>query len=176
MALLANKFRVRSHDPSPLAQAAMLVVADAAVYNPPYASASDSGTPKPGVLFPGAIVVLNASGKAALADNDDALTDAPALLFTAADGDQDYDGAFTGKVTLLQGGMELELDPDNYVAAAYTPNQKLTCGHAGGTSTGKFRAAASGEQIYAIVGPAGLDAATSILHVIVPAGICPAAP
>ncbi len=176
MSLLNNKFQVRSHDCHASAQAALMVVLDVEGFAGPYASLPASGTPQPGAIFPGAIVVMNASGNAALADNDDASTDAPALLFTAVDGDQDLDGSFVGKVTCLQGGMELELDVTNFVAGVYTPGDFLTVGHAGGPSIGQFRAAASGEQIYAAVGSRGQDAVNSILHVIVPAGICPEVP
>ena len=175
MTILNNVFQVRSHDCHPNAQAALMVVFDVEGYLGPYASLPASGTPRAGAIFPGAIVVMNASGNATLADNDNALTDAPSLLFTAVDGDQDLDGAFVGKITCLQGGMELELDTGNYVAAAYTAGDFLTCGHAGGSSEGMFRAAATNEQMYAVVGSRGLDV-NNVLHVIVPAGICPAAP
>jgi hypothetical protein len=176
MSILTNKFQVRSHDCHPNAQAALMVVFAIEGHVGPYASLPASGTPPLGVIFPGAIVVMNANGNIELGDNDDPLTHVPSLLYTAVDGDQDYDGAFVGKVTCLQGGMELELDTGNYVAASYAKGEKLTVGHAGGSSKGQFRAAASTEQIYAVVGARGLDAATDILHVIVPAGICPALP
>lgn len=176
MTRLNNVFQVRSHDPHANAKTAMMIVADVEGFAGPYASLPASGTPTPGTIFPGAIVVMNANGNVALADNDNALTDAPSLLFTAIDGDQDLDGSFVGKVTCLQGGMELELDPSNYVSAAYTPGDKLTVGDTGSTSVGQFRAAVTNEQIYALVGSRGLDVSTSILHVIVPAGICPAMP
>jgi hypothetical protein len=51
----------------------------------------------------------------------------------------------------------------------------LTCGQASATACiGKFRAAASGEQIYGVVGPLGLNATTGVLDVIIPQGISPA--
>jgi len=153
-----------------------MVVFDVEGFAGPYASLPASGTPRAGDIFPGAIVVMNANGNATLADNDNALTDFPALLFTAVDGDQDLDGAFVGKITCLQGGMELELDVSNFVAGTYAPGDVLTVGHAGGSSVGQFRAAAGGEQFYAVVGSRGQDTVNNILHVIVPAGICPAAP
>lgn len=172
MTLLNVAFDVVSHDPHANAKAALMVVFNVEGFAGPYASLPASGTPQPGNIFPGAIVVMNANGNCLLADNADALTDAPALLFTAVDGDQDFDGAFVGKVTCLQGGMELKLGTPNYVPGAYTPGQKLTCDN---TTPGKFRVAVATEQIYGIVGSRGLDAATSLLYVIVPAGISPAA-
>lgn len=175
MSILLNKFQVRSHDCHPNAQAALMSVFSIEGHEGPYASLPSEGTPKTGDIFPGAIVVMNANGNIELADNDDAKTDAPALLWTAVDGDQDLDGAFVGKATCLQGGMELELDTGNYVAAAYTIGQRLTVANTA-ANAGKFRAATTGEQIYAVVGSRGLDTATNILHAIVPAGICPAAP
>jgi hypothetical protein len=151
----------------------MLVVFNVEGYQGPYASLPASGTPQPGDIFPGAIVVMNANGNVVLADNADALTDAPSLLFTVADGDQDLDGAFVGKVTCLQGGMELKLGEPNYVAGAYAPGDLLSC--ASGADAGKFEAAVAGEQIYAIVGSRGQDTTNNLLYVIVPAGINPAA-
>jgi hypothetical protein len=116
---------------------------------------------------------MDANGEAIPADNDDASTDAPCMMFVAVDGDVDYDGAFVHKITCIAGGSRYVVE--NYVAAAYTPGQMLTCGHAGGTSVGQWRAAAAGEQIYGVVGPDGLDAVNNILDVIVPQGIAPAA-
>ncbi len=175
MTILTNNFQIRSHDCHPNAQAALMVVFNVANYTGPYAAVPASGTPVAGDIFPGAIVVMDANGQVDLADNDNALTDAPSLLYTAVDGDQDLDGAFTGLVTCLQGGMELELDTGNYESAAYTPGAKLSVGNTA-ANAGKFRAAAQGEQIYAVVGARGLNTVTNILHVIVPAGICPALP
>ena len=175
MTLLNVEFDVVSHDPHANAKASMMVMLDVEGYAGPYAALPASGTPQPGDIFPGAIVVMNANGNALRADNDDALTNFPVMLFVTIDGDQDLDGSFVGKITCLQGGMELKLGTPNYVAAAYTPGQKLTCGNTA-TDAGKFRAAASTEQIYGIVGSRGLDAATALLYVIVPAGISPALP
>jgi hypothetical protein len=174
MTLLNVVFDIVSHDPHANAKASMMVMLDVEGYAGPYSALPATGTPRPGDIFPGAIVVMNANGKAQLADNDVALSDAPALLFTCIDGDQDLDGSFAGKVTCLQGGFELKLGQPNFVAAVYTPGQKLTVANTA-THAGKFRAATSGEQIYGVVGSRGLDTTNSILYVIVPAGISPAA-
>ncbi len=168
MTQLESKFDVISHDPHPAALASQMVVLNVA--SPPAPAAS--GTPTPGTIQAGTIVVMDANGEAIPADNDDSSTDAPCMLFVAIDGDVDYDGAFVHKVTCMAGGGELQVE--NYVAAAYTPGQMLTCGHAGGTSIGQWRAAASGEQIYGVVGPDGLDTVENVLDVIVPQGIAPA--
>ena len=170
MTQLESKFDVISHDPHPAALASQMVVLD--VKNPP--SPQPSGTPTPGSIYPGTIVIMDTDGKAIPADNDDAKTDAPCLMFVAIDGDVDYDGAFVHKMTCMAGGGELLVE--NYVSDTYQPGDMLTCGHAGGTSIGKWRKAASGEQIYGVVGPEGLDTVNEVLDVIVPQGIAPAGP
>jgi len=175
MTILNRSFDVITHDVHPNAQAALMKVFAVEGYVGPYSSLPASGTPVPGSLDAGTIVVMNSNGNVAKADNDDASSDAPALLWTVVDGDKDLDGAFVGKVTCLQGGMELKLDSVNYVAAAYTPGDYLTCGDAGTSSQGMWRAAAAGEQIYGVVSDEGLDATNELLYVLVPAGICPAA-
>lgn len=170
MTLLNSKFDIDTHDPHPNALAGLMQVLE--VKNPP--AISPSGTPTPGVIGSGSIVIMDTDGKAILADNDDAKTHAPALFFVAVDGDMDLDGAFVHKVTCIQGGAEFTVE--NYVAAVYTPGQMLTCGHAAGSSIGQWRAAVSGEQIYGIVGPRGLNAIENTLDVFLPQGIAPALP
>lgn len=169
MTQLSSKFDIISHDPHPAALASQMVVLAVAGAPGP----APSGTPTPGAITAGTIVVMNASGEAIPADNDNASTDAPCMMFVAIDGNVDYDGAFVHKITCMAGGGELEVE--NYVAAAYVPGEMLTCGHAGGSSIGQWRHAAAGEQIYGVVGPQGLDAINNVLDVIVPQGIAPAA-
>jgi len=170
MTLLNSKFDVDTHDPHACALASLMLVLD--VKNPPAPSAS--GTPTPGNIGPGSIVIMDTDGKAILADNDDAKTNAPAMFFVAVDGDQDLDGAFVHKITCIQGGCEMTVE--NYVTGAYQPGDLLTCGHAGGSSVGQWRKAASGEQIYGVVGPRGLDTVNNTLDVFLPQGISPAVP
>jgi hypothetical protein len=158
MTQLSSKFDIISHDPHPAALASQMVVLAVAGAPGP----APSGTPTPGAITAGTIVVMNASGEAIPADNDNASTDAPCMMFVAIDGNVDYDGAFVHKITCMAGGGELEVE--NYVAAAYVPGEMLTCGHA-----------ATGEQIYGVVGPQGLDTVNNVLDVIVPQGIAPAA-
>ncbi len=170
MTLLNTKFDIDTHDPHSNALAGLMQVLE--VKNPPAPSAS--GTPTPGTIGAGTIVIMDTDGKAIPADNDDAKTHAPACFFVAVDGDMDLDGAFVHKITCIQGGCEMTVE--NYVTAAYTPGQLLTCGHTAGGSVGEWRAAATGEQIYGIVGPRGLDTVNSTLDVFLPQGIAPAAP
>ena len=176
MTILNSQFDVISRDPHKNALAGLMVVLD--VKNPPspYGSLPASGTPVPGSIAAGTIVVMDNTGKAIAADNDDALTDAPQMLFIAVDGDQDYDGAFVHKLTCIQGGGEFQLDTGNYVAGPYDPGDKLTCGDTGTTSVGQFRLAASGEQIYGMVGADGQDVVKGVLYIIIPQGISPAMP
>lgn len=165
MSRLNSNFDIISHDPHSNALAGLMEVLDLASPTSPAAN----GTPTLGTVGPGTIVVMDSDGKAIVADNADASTNAPVMMFTVIDGDVDFDGAFTGKVTCLQGGGDLLVT--NYKAASYTPGAMLTCDN---TTPGDWRAAASGEQIYGVVGPRGLDTVNSVLHVIIPQGISPA--
>ncbi len=176
MTILNSLFDIIGHDPHANARAGLMTVLAVEGFAGPYASLPASGTPVAGDIPAGAIVVMNANGNAVMADNDDALTNAPTMLFVTVDGDQDYSGAFVGKLTCIQGGAEFQLDPENFVAGTYTPRQWLTCGDTTTTTVGKFRAAASGEQIYGMVGQLGQDTTKGTLHVIIPQGIAPALP
>ena len=111
MSRLNSNFDIISHDPHPNALAGLVEVLDLASPTSPAAN----GTPTLGVVGPGTIVVMDANGAAIVADNADSSTDAPTLMFTVIDGDVDFDGAFTGKVTCLQGGGDLQVE--NYVVA-----------------------------------------------------------
>ncbi len=169
MSILTSGFDVITHDPPENAKAALALVLS--VYNPP--AVSSSGTPTARTNPAGSIVVMNSTGYAIPADNDAATTHAPALMFITIDGDMDYDGSFVHKLTCIQGGIEI-LTPQ-YVVTSYTPGAMLTCGQASGTAcVGKFRAVGSGEQIYGVVGPRGVNATTGLLDVIIPQGISPA--
>jgi hypothetical protein len=176
MTLLNSQFDVVSRDPHPNARAGLMVVL--AVDSPPspYGSLPAGGTPVAGNIPAGAIVVMKTNGKAILADNDNALTNAPQMFFITVDGDQDFDGAFVHVLTCIQGGGEFVLDTANFVSTTYNPGDMLTCGHAGGSSVGKFRKAATGEQIYGMVGPEGQDTTKGTLQIIIPQGISPAKP
>ena len=175
MTILNSQFDIISHDPHRNALAGLMTVLEVNNAPGPYDSLPASGTPVAGDIKAGNIVQMNTSGKAVKADNDDALSNAPAMMFIAADGDVDYDGAFVHKITCIQGGGEFLLDTNNFVADTYTPGNFLTCGHTAGSSVGLFRKAAAGEQIYGMVGQDGYDASKGTLHIIIPQGISPAA-
>lgn len=175
MTILNSMFDIIGHDPHANARAGLLTILEVEGFAGPYASLPASGTPQPGNIPAGSIVVMNANGNAILADNDDALTNAPSMLFVTIDGDQDYSGAFVGKLTCIQGGAEFQLDTENFRAAAYAPGDWLTCDDATAGVAGNFRAVAGGEQIYGMVGPLGYNATDDTLHVIIPQGIAPAA-
>jgi hypothetical protein len=172
MTILNSLFDIIGHDPHSNARAGLMTVLEVEGFQGPYAALPASGTPTPGDIPAGSIVVMNANGNAIVADN--ASIGAPAMLFVTVDGDQDYSGAFVGKLTCIQGGAEYQLDPENFVAASYTPGQWLSCGT--GADAGKFRVAAQDEQIYGMVGQLGQDTTKNTLHVIIPQGIAPVAP
>jgi len=167
MSLLNSNFDVITHDPHPNAPAGLVGLFEVADAPAPGAG----GTPVAGSIQPGSIVAVNADGKAVAADNDNALTNAPALLYVTVDGNADYDGAFFHKLTCVQGGCEILTE--QFVSGTYAVGDKLTCGN--GAEAGKFRAAESGEQIYGVVGNKGYDATKGVLHVVIPQGIAPAA-
>jgi hypothetical protein len=176
MTQLNSKFDVVSRDPHPNARAGLMVILDVEGATGPYGvGAPNTGTPIPGNIAAGMIVVMNASGRAIVADNVAALTDAPQMFYVAIDGDMDYDGAFVHRITTIQGGMEIVTDL--FVADAYLPGDKLTCGDSAGLVdySGYFRKAVATEQIYGLVGSDGLNTIENTLHVIIPQGISPAA-
>lgn len=181
MTALNSKFNFRGHDPHPAAKASLATVLKVHGALGPYSTPGGSGTPVPGPIFRGAIVMMNLAGEAVLADNDVTVIPYQASttktpFFVAVDGDQDFDGAFVHKVTALQGGMEIITDQ-------FTPNAGLVPGapvRPGATSTGdagKFRLAApsivpgADEQVYGYVGSEGYNTVTGLLHVIIPQGV-----
>lgn len=175
MTQLNSKFDVVSRDPHPNAKAGQMVILDVEGALGPYAPGGpDSGTPIPGSIYQGMIVVMNTSGKAVVADNANALTNAPQMFYVTVDGDRDFDGAFVHRLTCISGGCEIVTDL--YVPDAYVPGDKLTCGDSAGPTdySGYFRKAVAGEQIYGMVGSDGLNTIEGVLHVIIPQGISPA--
>ena len=171
MTILNSQFDVISRDPHKNALAGLMVVLDVKNAPGPYDSLPASGTPVPGDIPAGTIVVMDTDGAAIVADG--AVVTAPAMLFITVDGDQDYDGAFVHKLTCIQGGGEFKLDTNNFVAGSYTPGNFLTC--ANGADAGKFRVATINEQIYGMVGPDGNDTVNNTLSIIIPQGISPKA-
>ena len=184
MTALESTFDIISHDPHPNARAGLMTVLDVEGAIGPYgAGAPYTGTPVPGSIYPGMIVVMNNAGNAEIANNNPAPPGNvafPAMLFVAIDGDRDFDGAFVHRITCIQGGMEIVTDL--YVPnPALLPGVMLTCGDdvaAPPDYSGYFRIAVKGEQIYGMVGSDGIDATVtpSTLHIIIPQGISPALP
>ncbi len=178
MTILNSMFDIIGHDPHANARAGLLTILEVEGFAGPYATLPASGTPQPGDIPAGSIVVMNANGNAIVADSAAAagLGAAPSMLFVTIDGDQDYSGAFVGKLTCIQGGAEFQLDTENFVGGAYAPGDWLTCST--GADVGRFTTVAAvptgAEQIYGMVGQLGYDAAEDTLHVIIPQGIAPA--
>lgn len=180
MTQLNSKFDVVSRDPHPNARAGLMVILDVEGAVGPYGpGAPGTGTPVPGNIAAGMIVVMNANGRAEIADNNPAPPGnvaAPEMLYVTVDGDRDFDGAFVHRLTTIHGGMEIVTEL--FVPGlGYTPGTKLTCGDSTGVVnySGYFRPAVAGEQIYGMVGSDGLDTVENTLHVIIPQGISPAA-
>lgn len=118
------------------------------------------GTPQPGTIVPGMIVTLNANGYWDLATSPN--LSAPALPIPMGfvhGGDDDFDGAYLGKLVVLAGLAELLTDQFNGVSfPAGTPLV---------ANAGRFEAkvsAASGLQVVGYVGSRGLS--NGILHVM----------
>jgi hypothetical protein len=177
MTQLNSKFDVVSRDPHPNARAGLMVILDVDGALGPYAPGGPgSGTPIPGNIQAGSIVVMKTNGKAILADNVDALTNAPQMFYVTVDGDRDFDGAFVHSLTCIQGGMEIVTDLFE-PGLGYLPGVMLTCADSTGliNYSGYFRPALVTEQIYGMVGSMGYDSIENTLHVIIPQGISPAA-
>lgn len=176
MTQLNSKFDVVSRDPHPNARAGLMVILDVEGAAGPYAPGGPgSGTPIPGNIAAGSIVVMNTNGHAIIADNAAAITNAPQMFYVAIDGDRDFDGAFVHSLTCIQGGMEIVTDL--FVPDVYLPGNKLTCGEVVGPNDyrGCFRKAVATEQIYGMVGSDGYSSIENTLHIIIPQGISPAA-
>lgn len=161
MSLLNSKFDLVSVD-NPVALAALAQVLS--VSSPPSPTLNANGTPVAGTIFPGAVVKMDSSGKAVLATTPDLSEDPKVLPFIAIDGNVDYSGAWTQRLTVLQGGFTMKTD--QYAAGAYTPGAPVTF------ASGKVKLLTdkAKEQLFGFVGPSGLDATNGILQVIVPQG------
>lgn len=169
MTNLTSKFDIVSVE-SPIAVAAVALVLD--VDSPPAIAAS--GTPTPGTIAPGMIVSMKSSnGKAELATapvlrSALALLDVvPKLMAVTIDGNTGFSGAFVQKLTCLTGGFTMVTD--QFVAGSYNPGDPVTV--VSGLIVVRGGANAY-RQIYGFVGPAGYNAATNTLQVVVPQGVC----
>lgn len=153
MSLLNSKFDIVSVDnPVALASLAQVLPVD----SPP--GLGLNGTPQAGTIPPGALVVMNSSGKAVLAST----AADPQLVFITVDGNTDFSGAFVQKLTCLHGGVTVKTD--QFAAGAYLPGLAVSF------NLGKIKLRAAGEQIIGFVGPSGLDSVEGVLEVILPQG------
>ena len=159
MSLLNSKFDITSVD-NPMALAALAQVL--AVDSP--AALGINGTPTAGTIEPGAIVCMNASGKAVLATTPTVSAANPKLVFVTLDGDVDYSGSFVQKLTVLHGGFTMVTD--QFEAGSYSPGDAVTF------NGGKIAVKVFGDhkQIIGFVGPAGKNVTDATLEVIVPQG------
>jgi len=120
------------------------------------------GSPVPGTLLPGQVVTMNTSGYWELATSPTLGTPSlPILMGVMHDGDEDFDGAATGKPVVLIGPCEI-LTP-HYTGGSFPPGSQVT------VSAGLFvlkSVAASTVQAVGRVGNRGLNSATGVLHVM----------
>lgn len=160
MANLNSLFDIITRDPHPNALASLMMVLDVAGAPGPGAG----GTPSPGTLRPGHIIMMDASGEAVLGDTAAWTAATPILYMVAVDGDTDYDGAFLHRITCLTGGLQMKTE--QFVAGVYTPGQPLTVGTAGTAGT-LLGLTAANEPLVAFVGPNGVNA-DGTLDVVMP--------
>jgi hypothetical protein len=167
MSLLNSKFDIVSVD-NPMALAALAQVLDV----PNGMQLGANGTPTAGTIPPGAVVTMDANGKAILATSGDisvAAQTGKKLVFVTLDGNTDYSGSFVQKLTVLHGGFTMVTDQFDGVASSYTPGLAVSF------DSGKVKLlSAMGDptkaQIMGYVGPAGGDAVAGTVQIIVPQG------
>jgi hypothetical protein len=117
------------------------------------------GTPQPGTIIPGMAVTLNSNGYWGLATSPDLSSALPALIGFVHGGDDDFDGAYLGKLVVLSGFAELVTD--QFTGGSFPPGTPLT------VSAGMFVAKtnpASALQVVGFVGNRGLS--NGKLHVV----------
>lgn len=160
MSYLSSKFDIVSVDnPVALAALAQVIPVSGGM------TLNSEGTPVPGTIPAGAIVVMDTSGYAVLASSGD-LGASPLnkqLTFVTIDGNKDFSGSFVQKLTVLQGGFTMKTD--QYESGSYLPGKLVSF------VNGKVRLATlDGDQIIGAVGPNGLDSVNGVLEVVVPQG------
>ena len=165
MSLLNSKFDIVSVD-QPVAVAALAQVLSVA--SPPSPAFNANGTPVAGSIVPGTIVMMDSTGKAVAASSADVVasrldTVAP---FVVIDGNADFSGAFTQRLTVLQGGFTMVTD--QWTSA--DPATDFAKGKFVSFDAGKIVAATATNQWLGVVGPDGYSAAEGTVQVIVPQG------
>lgn len=120
-----------------------------------------NGTPALGTLISGQVVTLNSNGYWDLATSPDlSVPNFPIVMGVMHDGDEDFDGAYTGKPVVLVGLCEILTDQISS-GTNFPPGSPLT------VSAGKFllkSSAASGLQVVGRVGNRGYN--NGVLHVM----------
>lgn len=121
-----------------------------------------NGTTTPGTLQPGQVVTMNANGYWELATSPTLGTPSlPILMGVMHDGDEDFDGAATGKPVVLVG--QCEILTEYYTGSSFPPGSLVT------VTAGSFvlkSSAVSTVQAVGRVGNRGLNTATGVLHVM----------
>lgn len=173
MTILNQKFRITTRDVNPMAHGGLgisLKVSDGSTGS--LAPTLDAnGTPQPGAIAAGTLVMLNSYGFAVAAQSP-TITDATDPIFIAlvVEGNQDYAGATTQQLTCVAGGLQFYTD--KVVSAnvgSMTPGVPLTAGTSG--NAGLFDVCGAASQVVAFVGPEGWNASTGVLDVIMPQGL-----
>jgi len=168
MSLLNSNFDIVSVDnPVAVAAVAQVLPANSALVGSPVFNTN--GTPNVGLVPPGTIVVMNATGEAVLGTALDTATAATRaantkMAFVVIDGNTDYSGAFTNKLTCLHGGFTMVTDQVTGTLSTFTPGTPVSF------AAGKLIVATTNLQIIGVVGPAGYDATLGTVQVIVPQG------
>jgi len=117
------------------------------------------GTPQRGTVLPGMAVTLNANGYWELATSPDLAVALPIAMGFVHGGDDDFDGAYLGKLVVLAGLAEFVTSEVNGVT--FPPGTPLV------VNAGKFEAKtnpASALQVVGYVGARGFR--NGILHVM----------
>ena len=120
-----------------------------------------TGTPVPGTVVPGYGVELDSNGLAVLGSSPNVSSAFAKMFFVVFAGDNDYGGAFVGKIVGIHGGVRF--DTEKYTAGSYVIGTPLIL--ASGFWQSKA-AAADHIQAVAIIGPRGV--LNGVLDVIMP--------
>lgn len=162
MSNLNSLFDIVTRDPHPNALASLMVILDVATPPP----VTVAGTPTPGTIGPGTIVMMDANGDAILGDRAAWGLATPFMFAVAVDGDMDYDGAFLHRLTCLEGGLQMKTEQYDTGAGPYVPGAPLTVGTVG--TAGQLEPLTlAGQPLVAFVGPNGVNS-DGTLDVIMP--------
>lgn len=170
MALINEKFTLRTEMPLPGGQAGIWMTLDTQEAVDARAAGTgpgvpdENGTPAPGTILRGHGVTYNSSGNIVKATSVDVTAALPQLLMVVFAGNNDYSGRFSdGKVVTVHGGVRF--DTEKYGAGPFTANTPLYL------ATGVWTPSVLGDhkQIAGWVGPRGL--ANGVLDVVMPQGV-----